>query len=1304
MRNHLLYFSLLLLCFMLMGLNTFSAPGSGYNLNYNQLKGDNFSLDITLGKYNVEVVNKDGVNYSNIIFPGDIRTKKQGWASVPYFGIPVQIPDNKNVDVEITAVQYSEIELDHPLLPSRGVIYRNQDPDEIPYQTDPASVVDELYPENLVEASDPYILRKVRGQNIYIHPFQYNAVQQTIRVATSITVEVKENNEIPDNPLAQAKGKVNVEMGPVYESMFVNYNKDQTKWSNEIGEFGDVLVIYTSDYSAAIQPWIEWKQQKGYQVDELEVSTGTNVVTNIQDAYDANNNLLYVLLVGDWADIQTDLGTSQNAPTDPMAGCVAGGDDYADIIVGRFSAESAAGVTAQVDKTIAYESNPDAGANWYTDALGIASDEGAGAGDDGEIDYDHISNIHNDKLLASTYDNCYEEFAPGASATNVDNYINDGISVINYCGHGDHDYWVTSGYSATEGSSATNGNKLPFIFSTACIVGEFHSGGDCLAESLARNSGGGSLISWMSTINQPWQPPMRGQDYANDLVIQGYDYNSGSGSGTSTTYGRTTFGSITFNAGALMLSESSGSDDWDTYKTWTIFGDPSVQIRTDQPKDITISNMTVTENTYDTQITVLGSGFEGAIVSLWQSGSQPASAITDASGNVSIDHNFTGTVKLTVTGFNLDTYSEDQTVVSSGPIEADFEPSETEIDIGDCIDFQDQSTGGPTSWSWTFDGATPGTSTDQNPTDICYDAPGVYDVILEIGDGTDTDTDTCYGCITVGDPANAPMAGFFADNTVIPEGGVVTFTDTSVNGPYTEWAWTFEGGLPDVSESEGPVSVAYMEAGVYDVELRVKHENSNTYIEYKQDYITVVPAANDPPEANFIANYTVIQPGEMVDFHDISSGAPYQWEWTFEGADTETSEEQHPDGILYPNEGQWDVTMIAKNSEGNDTVTKENYIIVSQEDPCLDDTIELVADFTASPRLLSAGQTTYFEDLSTGYPQTWNWVFPGGNPPNSTQGSPISGVEYNTPGIYDVTLSVNNSCSNDVLTKEGYIYVFSGPVPKYCDTLTNLSDSETAQKMNAPDTWGFIAGHNGERVSVYADYFDDYSFSQVESLIVPINNSVNGSYNSYVRFYIWEGGTEYPVDSNLLAEKQVYIRDLPENYNSVIHFDNPVEVDGPFFVGFKLYYPDENGDGISDDYFVVSTAGNRGTSESSNSMVVKKSGSWMTSVELFNIATSLAIKPVACLVDIDEIDTEKNVHAYPNPTSGKITVELGDEYLSSDVEVKAYDMTGRQLSIPEHNYNNTEYSLDFSNKSPGMYFLEIMIDGEKITKKISVMR
>src|SRR5207249_3327743 len=43
-----------------------------------------------------------------------------------------------------------------------------------------------------------------------------------------------------------------------------------------------------------------------------------------------------------------------------------------------------------------------------------------------------------------------------------------------------------------------------------------------------------------------------------------------------------------------------------------------------------------------------------------------------------------------------------------------------------CIGFYDQSTNNPTAWQWSFPGGVPSSSTDQNPTNICYNTPGVY--------------------------------------------------------------------------------------------------------------------------------------------------------------------------------------------------------------------------------------------------------------------------------------------------------------------------------------------------------------------------------------------------------------------------------------------------------------------------------------------------------------------------------------------------------------------------------------------------
>jgi PKD repeat protein len=47
---------------------------------------------------------------------------------------------------------------------------------------------------------------------------------------------------------------------------------------------------------------------------------------------------------------------------------------------------------------------------------------------------------------------------------------------------------------------------------------------------------------------------------------------------------------------------------------------------------------------------------------------------------------------------------------------ANFTPSETKIKVGETVTFTDATIGDPTSWSWEFEGGTPATSTEQNPT------------------------------------------------------------------------------------------------------------------------------------------------------------------------------------------------------------------------------------------------------------------------------------------------------------------------------------------------------------------------------------------------------------------------------------------------------------------------------------------------------------------------------------------------------------------------------------------------------------
>lgn len=64
------------------------------------------------------------------------------------------------------------------------------------------------------------------------------------------------------------------------------------------------------------------------------------------------------------------------------------------------------------------------------------------------------------------------------------------------------------------------------------------------------------------------------------------------------------------------------------------------------------------------------------------------------------------------------------------PPVAAFSTSASTVCEGKFINFSDQSTNNPTSWSWSFGGGTPASSTSQNPTNIQFNTAGTYTVSL----------------------------------------------------------------------------------------------------------------------------------------------------------------------------------------------------------------------------------------------------------------------------------------------------------------------------------------------------------------------------------------------------------------------------------------------------------------------------------------------------------------------------------------------------------------------------------------------
>ena len=127
------------------------------------------------------------------------------------------------------------------------------------------------------------------------------------------------------------------------------------------------------------------------------------------------------------------------------------------------------------------------------------------------------------------------------------------------------------------------------------------------------------------------------------------------------------------------------------------------------------------------------------------------------------------------------------------------------------VNFTDTSTGGPTSWAWTFgDG---GTSTLQSPSHQ-YTTAGTYTATLVATNGQGPSAPSSPRTITVNLPS-APTASFTATPTTGTAPLTVNFTDTSTGGP-TSWAWTFGDGGTSTLQSP---SHQYTTAGTYTATL-----------------------------------------------------------------------------------------------------------------------------------------------------------------------------------------------------------------------------------------------------------------------------------------------------------------------------------------------------------------------------------------------------------------------------------------------------------------------------------------------------
>ena len=253
----------------------------------------------------------------------------------------------------------------------------------------------------------------------------------------------------------------------------------------------------------------------------------------------------------------SDLGAPSLYATDALYGDLAGGDGVPEVMVGRIPVTTAAGLSAYIDKLIAYETAPQ---HPGAERVVLAADQ-ADAGSDFPADGDAMaaglsSGFAAEKVYLSDFGTTAAARAALFAA------LGEGAGALVYLGHGGADRLAGEGLlTNADVAGLGNGDRLPVIAAVTCHIGLYALPGfDALGELLVRQPDGGAIAvfapGWLSNHG-------RARELGEALLRR-------------LTEGDGRLGDAVREAAAIAAGLGTGSTVLHTYQ---LFGDPALRTR-----------------------------------------------------------------------------------------------------------------------------------------------------------------------------------------------------------------------------------------------------------------------------------------------------------------------------------------------------------------------------------------------------------------------------------------------------------------------------------------------------------------------------------------------------------------------------------------------------------------------------------------------------------------------------------------------------------------------------------------------------
>lgn len=315
------------------------------------------------------------------------------------------------------------------------------------------------------------------------------------------------------------------------------------------------------------------------------------------------------------------------------------------------------------------------------------------------------------------------------------------------------------------------------------------------------------------------------------------------------------------------------------------------------------------------------------------------------------------------------------------------------------VNFEDLSTGNPTTWYWDFGNGS--TSTRQNPS-TTYFNEGTYTVKLTVTNASGSHTVTKTAFITV---YLEPVAAFIVDKNTGCSPAVIQFTDRSTTPAGTKvigWKWDFGDG--GTSTEQNPKYI-YRNAGSYTVTLTINNDKGCTKILTKPNSINITPGV--APSFNYNDPGVCSAPATINYMNQSAGPGTLRYTWDLGNGTRATSLNA---GTTYTSNGTYRVSLIVSSSDGCTDSTIQNVVVG-----------RVNTNFTV-PTSICPKAPVQFINTSTPRPISSEWRFSNGTTDNLINGKTV----FDKPGTYTVTLINTYTVCTDTLRKT--ITVGTGPV------------------------------------------------------------------------------------------------------------------------------------------------------------------------------------------------------------------------------------------------------------------------------------